>query len=68
MCFSDLSLRAPGRGEPGFRGRPCPGLVGFLLAVVIQDLNLAFRLTVSPAKRALTKFMKMGSFCSSHSL
>ena len=36
--------------------------------LVIQDLNLEFRLTVSPAKRALPKFMKMVSFCSSHSL
>ena len=62
LCFSGRCLRAPGRGGP------CPGLVGFLLALVIQDLNLEFRLTVSPAKRASPKFMKMGSFCSSHSL
>ena len=32
LCFSGLCLRAPGRGEPGFRGGPCPGLVGSLLA------------------------------------
>ena len=32
LCFSGLCLRAPGRGEPGFRGGPCPGFVGFLLA------------------------------------
>ena len=36
--------------------------------LVIQDLNLMFRLTVSPAKRASPKFMKMVSFGSSHSL
>ena len=68
LCFSGLCLRAPGRGEPGFRGGPCPGLVGFSVGFVIQDLNLEFRLTVSPAKRASPKFMKMDSFCSSHSL
>ena len=32
LCFSGLCLRAPGRGEPGFRGGPCPGLVCFPLA------------------------------------
>ena len=36
--------------------------------LVIQDLDLKFRLTVSPAKRASPKFMKMVSFCLSHSL
>ena len=30
LCFSGLCLRAPGRGEPGFRGGPCPGVCGFL--------------------------------------
>ena len=69
LCFSDLCLRAPGRGGPGFRGGPCPGLVCFpLVFLVIQDLNLKSRLTVSPAKRASPKFMKMVSFCSSHLL
>ena len=32
LRFSGLCLRAPGRGGPGFRGGPCPGLVGSLLA------------------------------------
>ena len=32
LCFSGLCLRTPGRREPGFRGGPCPGLVGSLLA------------------------------------
>ena len=68
LCFSGLCLRAPGRGEPGFRGGPCPGLVGFLLAFNDPGSYLVFRLTVSPAKRASPKFMKMASFCSSHSL
>ena len=36
--------------------------------LVIQDHNLRLRLTVSPAKRASLKFMKMVSFCLSHSL
>ena len=31
LCFSGPCLRAPGRGEPGFRGGPCPGLFCFLL-------------------------------------
>ena len=31
LCFSGLCLRAPGRGEPGFRGGPCPGLLCFPL-------------------------------------
>ena len=31
LCFSGLCLRAPGRGEPGFRGGPCPGVFCFLL-------------------------------------
>ena len=25
LCLSGPCLRAPGRGEPGFRGGPCPG-------------------------------------------
>ena len=33
-------LRAPGRGEPGFRGGLCPGRVVFLLLLVILDLKL----------------------------
>ena len=36
--FSGPCLRAPGRGEPGFRGGPCPGRVFFLLLSVIQEL------------------------------
>ena len=31
LCFSGRCLRAPGRGEPGFRGGPCPGLLCFPL-------------------------------------
>ena len=45
-------------------------LVSFVFRwfLVILDLNLVFCLTVSPAKRALLKFMKMVSFCFSHLL
>ena len=68
LCFSGLCLRASGRGEPGFRGGPCLVLLFLCWLLVIQDLNLMFRLTVSPAKRASPKFMKMVSFGSSHSL
>ena len=32
LCSLGLCLRAPGRGESGFRGGPCPGFIGFLLA------------------------------------
>ena len=31
LWFSGPCLRAPGRGEPGFRGGPCPGLFCFWL-------------------------------------
>ena len=37
-------------------------LLVFCWLLVIRDLNLMFRLTVSPAKRASPKFMKMVSF------
>ena len=40
LWFSGPCLWAPGRGEPGFRGGPCPGLVVFLLLPVILDLML----------------------------
>ena len=42
LWFSGPCLRAPGRGEPGFRGGPCPGLVVgvCLLLLVILDLRL----------------------------
>ena len=45
-------------------------LVSFVFRwfLVILDLNLVFRVTVSPAKPASPKFMKMVSFCSFHSL
>ena len=33
LCFFGPCLRAPGRGEPGFRGGLCPGLCCFLLLV-----------------------------------
>ena len=39
LCLSGPCLWAPGRGEPGFRGGPCPGLVVFLFLLVILDLN-----------------------------
>ena len=39
LCLSGPCLRAPGRGEPGFRGGPCPFRVVFLLLLVILDLN-----------------------------
>ena len=32
VCLSGPCLRVPGRGEPGFRGGPCPGRVVFLVA------------------------------------
>ena len=32
LCFSGPCLRAPGRGEPGFRGGLCPGLLGVFVA------------------------------------
>ena len=38
LSFSGPCLWAPGWGEPGFRGGPCPGLVVFLLLPVIQDV------------------------------
>ena len=40
LLFSGPCLWAPGWGEPGFRGGPCPGLVLLLLLPVIQDLKL----------------------------
>ena len=39
VCLSGPCLRAPDRGEPGFRGGPCRGRVVFLLLLVILDLN-----------------------------
>ena len=60
--FSGPCLWAPGRGEPGFRGGPCPGLVVLLLFTVILDFRFKLRLTVSRAKRASPKFMKMVCF------
>ena len=39
LSSSGPCLWAPGWGEPGFRGGPCPGLVVlFVYLLVIQDL------------------------------
>ena len=59
LCFSDLCLRAPGRGDLGSVAGLALVLLVFCWLLVIQDLNLMFRLTVSPAKRASPKFIKM---------
>ena len=68
LCFSGLCLRAPGwGGSLGSVAGLALVLLVFCWLFVIQDLNLMLRLTVSPAKRASPKFMKMVSFCSSHS-
>ena len=32
LRFPGPCLRAPGRGEPGFRGGPCPGFVVVFVA------------------------------------
>ena len=67
LCFSGLCLRASGRGEPGFRGGPCPGL--FCFPLVFSDPGSQSCVSsYCPAKRASPKFMKMVNFCSSHLL
>ena len=58
LCFSSLGSVA---------GRALVSFVSFWF-LVIRDLNLVFRVTVSPAKRASPQFMKMVRFCSSHLL
>ena len=68
LCFSGLCLRLLAGGSLGSVAGLALVLLVFCWLLVIQDLNLEFRLTVSPAKRASPKFMKMVSFCSSHSL
>ena len=62
LCLSGLCLRAPGRGEPGFRGGPCPGCVVFLLLFVILDLKylaLSHRFT---CKMGFRSHGPLGSF------
>ena len=58
VSFRDPCLRAPGQGEPGFRGGPCPGFVLVSVHKVIRHLNgsppLSF--TVSPANRVSPQF------------
>ena len=68
LCFSGLCLRASGRGSLDSVAGLALVLLVLCWLLVIQDLNLMFRLTVSPAKRASLKFMKMVSFCSSYLL
>ena len=68
LCFSGLCLRLlAGGGLGSVTGLALVSVV-FRWFLLILDLDLVFRLTVLPAKRALPKFIKMVSFCSSHLL
>ena len=68
LCFSGCVSGLLAGGSLGSVAGLALVLLVLCWLLVIQDLNLMFRLTVSPAKRALPKFMKMVSFGSSHLL